>query len=168
MGPQGPLNTFNYLGGMFPHFVLSHIRIIEYVNRTVIETKSKINSYFFWRFRIRSDFSLSKKINRTQGYGNGTREYVNRTVIETKSKINSYFFRRFRIRSDFSLSNKINRIQGYGNGTGKIFTFTYYVNRTVPATRKKLYLNFTTRGRIRFGGYLTKNQSGSYGTVTVP
>jgi hypothetical protein len=95
-------------------------------------------------------------------------EYVNRTVIETKSKINSYFFRRFRIRSDFSLSNKINRIQGYGNGTGKIFTFTYYVNRTVPATRKKLYLNFTTRGRIRFGGYLTKNQSGSYGTVTVP
>ena len=95
-------------------------------------------------------------------------EYVNRTVIETKSKINSYFFWRFRIRSDFSLSKKINRIQGYGNGTGKIFTFTYYVNRTVPATRKKLYLNFTTRGRIRFGGYLTKNQSGSYGTVTVP
>jgi hypothetical protein len=113
MGPQGPLKTLKYLGRMFPHFVLFKIPslIIEYVNCTVIETKSKINSNFFLRRRIRSDVSLSKKTNRTLGYG---------------------------------------------NGTGNIITFIDYVNRAVTATRNRLYLNFTLRGRIRAGESLTK------------
>ena len=125
MGPQGPLKTFKYLGRMFPHFVSFKIPslLIEYVKRTVIGTKSKINSNFFLRRRIRSGVSLSKKTIWTPGYGNGTVniiliiEYVNRAVTATRNRFNSNFYLRRGIRSGEFLSKKSIRILGYGNGT---------------------------------------------------
>jgi hypothetical protein len=141
MGPQGPLKTIKYLGRRFPHSVLSKIPtlFIEYVNRTVIDTKSIINSNFYLRRRIRSGVSLSKKTIRTLGYGNGTVniimiiEYVNRAATATRNRFNSNFLLRGWIRSGEFLSKKSIRILGYDNST---------VNKTKDTLIKKFYFRF--------------------------
>jgi hypothetical protein len=122
---------------MFPHFVLFKIPslFIEYVNRTVIETKSKIFSNLFLRRRIRSDVSLSNKIIRTQGYGNGTGNIFTFIdyVTATRKRLYLNFTSRGRSRAGESLTKKSIRFLWYGNGT---------VNETKVSFKKKFYFRF--------------------------